>query len=222
MGLPVGVVISALCVLGVSGPLRADTGDFPRASYEHYLKYLLHLKSERPDLALSELVLAYQTNPEAYELLGEIAGRALDLGKMDIASFYAQRAMEARPRDPRSFLLMAQVLHLQERDPEAIALLEEARRMDPKNADVVLKLAAIEAQSGNRGEASRHLDTYQELVPDSLEFLRFKASYELGHKDPKAIETYGIFKGVLLAARRLLLCHPFHPGGYDPLTRYDG
>ncbi|WP_102410568.1 membrane protein insertion efficiency factor YidD [Beduinella massiliensis] len=33
----------------------------------------------------------------------------------------------------------------------------------------------------------------------------------------QAIEKYGALKGTYLAVRRLLKCHPFHPGGYDPV-----
>jgi len=32
----------------------------------------------------------------------------------------------------------------------------------------------------------------------------------------QAIRKYGI-KGIFLATKRVLKCHPFHPGGYDPL-----
>lgn len=32
-----------------------------------------------------------------------------------------------------------------------------------------------------------------------------------------AIEKYGAVRGLLLAVRRLLRCHPFNPGGYDPI-----
>lgn len=33
----------------------------------------------------------------------------------------------------------------------------------------------------------------------------------------EAIEKYGAVKGLYLTIKRLLKCHPFHPGGYDPV-----
>lgn len=33
----------------------------------------------------------------------------------------------------------------------------------------------------------------------------------------EAVSKYGVRKGGWLALRRLLRCHPFHPGGYDPV-----
>jgi len=33
----------------------------------------------------------------------------------------------------------------------------------------------------------------------------------------QAFQKYGFFKGLWLSVKRLGKCHPFHPGGYDPL-----
>lgn len=33
----------------------------------------------------------------------------------------------------------------------------------------------------------------------------------------EAVDKYGALKGSWLALKRLLKCHPFHPGGYDPV-----
>lgn len=33
----------------------------------------------------------------------------------------------------------------------------------------------------------------------------------------QAIEKYGVIKGSVLGIKRILRCHPFSKGGYDPL-----
>ncbi|WP_163512663.1 membrane protein insertion efficiency factor YidD [Fodinicola acaciae] len=46
----------------------------------------------------------------------------------------------------------------------------------------------------------------------------------------EALRVHGAWRGLALAAWRLLRCHPFHPGGYDPvperhsrrITRFSG
>ncbi|NMA82644.1 MAG: membrane protein insertion efficiency factor YidD [Epulopiscium sp.] len=32
-----------------------------------------------------------------------------------------------------------------------------------------------------------------------------------------AVGKYGAVKGVFLGTKRIFRCHPFHPGGYDPV-----
>ncbi len=50
------------------------------------------------------------------------------------------------------------------------------------------------------------------LLPNSCRFYPSCSEYAL-----EALERHGFFKGGFLALRRLLRCHPFHPGGIDPV-----
>jgi putative membrane protein insertion efficiency factor len=38
----------------------------------------------------------------------------------------------------------------------------------------------------------------------------------------QAVQQHGALKGTGLALRRLVRCHPFHPGGFDPVPLAHG
>jgi hypothetical protein len=50
------------------------------------------------------------------------------------------------------------------------------------------------------------------LFPPSCRFQPTCSQYAL-----ESIEKHGSVKGSWLAIQRILRCHPFHPGGYDPV-----
>jgi len=50
------------------------------------------------------------------------------------------------------------------------------------------------------------------MKPPSCRFIPTCSEYAL-----EAVGRYGAMKGMKMALRRILRCHPFHPGGYDPV-----
>jgi len=50
------------------------------------------------------------------------------------------------------------------------------------------------------------------LLPPSCRFYPTCSQYAL-----QALKRYGTLKGCWLTIRRLSKCHPYHPGGFDPL-----
>lgn len=50
------------------------------------------------------------------------------------------------------------------------------------------------------------------LKPRTCRFYPTCSEYSI-----QAFEKYGVVKGIWLTVKRLAKCHPFHPGGYDPV-----
>ncbi|MBZ5620960.1 MAG: membrane protein insertion efficiency factor YidD [Acidobacteriia bacterium] len=50
------------------------------------------------------------------------------------------------------------------------------------------------------------------LLPSACRFYPSCSDYM-----SQAVERYGTVRGVWMGLRRLLRCHPFQPGGFDPV-----
>jgi len=51
-------------------------------------------------------------------------------------------------------------------------------------------------------------------LPSSCRYIPSCSEYAI-----EAIRIYGPMKGSYMATRRILRCHPFHAGGYDPVVK---
>ena len=54
------------------------------------------------------------------------------------------------------------------------------------------------------------------LLPASCRFSPTCSQYAL-----IAVDRFGAWRGSAMALQRILRCHPFHPGGYDPVPDVD-
>jgi putative membrane protein insertion efficiency factor len=64
--------------------------------------------------------------------------------------------------------------------------------------------SAVLAVVGYQRVLSPYLGRHCRFSPTCSEYARL------------ALIEHGAGRGIALAVRRLLRCHPFHPGGYDP------
>jgi uncharacterized protein len=54
--------------------------------------------------------------------------------------------------------------------------------------------------------------TISRVMPSSCRF--YPSCSQYGYE---AIQKYGALRGSWMAVKRIGRCHPFHPGGYDPV-----
>lgn len=52
------------------------------------------------------------------------------------------------------------------------------------------------------------------VLPGSCRFYPTCSAYAM-----EAVDKYGALKGSVKAAGRIMRCHPWHPGGYDPVSK---
>src|SRR4029079_17884905 len=83
---------------------------------------------------------------------------------------------------------------------------------EPRHADRACPGALLPARDVARAAPPPH------RPPDLVRPRRCKYHPTCSAYAMQAVERYGILRGAVLAAWRLLRCNPFSHGGYDPVT----
>jgi hypothetical protein len=75
---------------------------------------------------------------------------------------------------------------------------------DTRSPGVAVVMAAVRA----------YQLTLSRLLPPSCRFHPTCSQYML-----EAVARFGTRRGLWMGLKRIVRCHPFHPGGYDPVRR---
>ena len=86
--------------------------------------------------------------------------------------------------------------------------------------EIVLERTRLEAQLTKKlilGVIRAYRTAISPLLPASCRYYPSCSQYAL-----TAVERFGAWRGSQMAVARILRCHPFHPGGYDPVPEVEG
>ena len=175
-------------------------GKEARAAYQHALQlapqYLPALegaaqlayqaKSDEALPLLRRIVTVQPANETAHAMLGALEYRQREFAGA-VADFErAPNAIKARPEAGLDYALS--LIHL-EREPEAIAVLQQVVSLDPANADARYDLALVEWRAATVAEALTALEPLVSAQPADTRALRLAAAiHEANHETPVAVE----------------------------------
>jgi len=111
------------------------------------------------------------------EVLFNLAGIYYDDRELAMALVHARLAIGARPGEPMSTLLVGEILELQKRNGEALALYDGIDGLTPYDAAIVLRRARNLDQQEKTDEAVRLLEEFVATEPDAA----VEALQALGH-----------------------------------------
>lgn len=111
---------------------------------------------------------ALAKNPHHPELLGALAGMALESGDKDTWVQLLEESRQHNPTDIRSRLELAQFF-LGAQPGKALAIAEEALGIEPKSQATVLLMAKAELANGKLESALRRLSALAESFPESAD-----------------------------------------------------
>jgi Flp pilus assembly protein TadD len=144
---------------------------FPLA-WTHHLRSLVHDDRRMYPLLAAEHERRLRSRPNDAWLLSELGGLYGMLGRLDEATLLLRRAIALRPGLAPAHENLGSALLLSGDLRGALAELDVAARLDPKNGRPRYKLAVALYRAGRKAEAEEQFRRARSLDPALPEFLR--------------------------------------------------
>jgi len=143
---------------------------------------LAYIKLGNFDLATRFLKKLVGKEPENYDAWINLCFTAGSAGQHADTLFYAMRALELKPLDPRSHNNLGCSLLAVQRYKDALISYETAIKLQPDNLDALSNIATIGSLTGNSAEALEVYERCLQLAGPNIEFaetIKYRMSFDL-------------------------------------------
>lgn len=152
--------------------LQKVATDNPNVAMAHYYLAVAYLKNSDLSSANSELQQTLRFAPSLPIALTALVNLNFELQKYSVAQLYAQELVQKVPGDPRSHLLLGQVLLKMGQVKQAGDEFASAQKLAPNEPAVLERLAALDVAENKFPEAEQEFQTAMRAAPSNVLFLR--------------------------------------------------
>ena len=144
--------------------------------------------------ATATLEKLHQLQPQDRQISGMLADAYMQAGMLDKADAVYANLLAASPNDPDLLSARGQVLIREEKYPEALALLQRAVKIDPKDADVWGGIAFAASKTGDSALELDALVTRSKYAPETpATYFLLATTHDKLHHNKQAVEYYRLF-----------------------------
>ena len=144
--------------------------------------------------ATATLEKLHQLQPQDRQISGMLADAYVQAGMLEKADAVYANLLAASPNDPDLLSARGQVLIREEKYPEALALLQQAVKIDPKDADVWGGIAFAASKTGDSALELDALVTRSKYAPETpATYFLLATAHDKLHHNKQAVEYYHLF-----------------------------
>lgn len=134
----------------------------------------LHLVKGQKDIAINELLSAYQLNDSDADMVAMLANLLETSGEKHQAMEFYERLVELEPNNKTAMIKIAEYWESNGDNRLAVEYLEKLLQADPRNFPMMKKIAELYQKLKNKGSAVDWYNKYLQTAPQSDEYEAIK------------------------------------------------